>query len=99
MIRRTQVVNGPKYQLVLQGTGYRPRLNLSFHSHDFGPVHVWREGMEPAVAVLRAKNDDAQPVSFEVLWGDKEHLSVSWSTPASMLACHHGAWATGASKA
>lgn len=87
-----QVVNGPKYQLVLHGTGYRPRLNLSFHSHDFGPVHVWRPGMEAAVAVLRAKNDDAQPVSFEVLWGDREHLAVSerqhvWTLRVGLKVC------------
>lgn len=70
------MVNGAKYQLVLQGTGYRPRLNLSFHSRDFGPVHVWRRGMEPAVAVLHARNDDSQPVSFEVMWGDRDYLTV-----------------------
>jgi hypothetical protein len=69
-------VNGARYQLALHGTGYRPRLRLSFHSHDFGPVHLWQQGMEAAVAVLRAANEDDQPVSFEVLWGDKEYLAV-----------------------
>jgi hypothetical protein len=72
-----QVVNGPRYELALHGTGYRPRLRLSFQSHNFGPVHVWRPGMAPAVAVLVARNDDEQPVSFEVMYGEKEHLAVS----------------------
>jgi len=39
-------------------------------------VHVWRQGMAPATAVLQARNDDTQPVSFEVMWGDREHLTV-----------------------
>lgn len=72
-----QVTNGARYSLSLLGAGYKPRLALSFLSHDFGPVLVWRPGMEPAVATLRASNEDRQPVSFEVLWGDKEHLAVS----------------------
>ena len=72
-----QVVNGARYTLLLHGSGYKPRLALSTYSHDFGPVHVWRSGVEPAVAVVRARNEDAQPVSFEVLWGDHEHLTVS----------------------
>lgn len=74
--RTRQVVNGARYALTLHGSGYRPRLALSWHSHDFGPVHVWRAGMAPATAVLTARNGDEQPVSFEVLWGDREHLAV-----------------------
>lgn len=75
-----QVVNGPRYQLTLHGAGYKPRLHLSFMSYDFGPVHVWRPGMATSVAWLHARNDDTQPVSFELLWGDKEHLTVRRST-------------------
>lgn len=77
LVARCQVVNGPKYQLTLHGAGYKPRLHLSFMSFDFGLVHVWRPGMATSVALLHARNDDTQPVSFEVLWGDKEHLAVS----------------------
>lgn len=75
------MVNGPKFALSLHGAGYKPRLHLSFTSHDFGPVHVWRPGMQAAVSVLRARNDEAQAVSFEVLWGDKEYLAVSHFFP------------------
>jgi hypothetical protein len=85
------VVNGPRYQLALQGTGYRPRLHLSFTAHDFGPVSVWRPGMEPACATLRARNDDAQAVAFEVLWGDKEHLTVGWGV-CGVIGCGDGGW-------
>lgn len=62
---------------MLHGAGYKPRLHLSFMAYDFGPVHVWRPGMATSVAVLQVRNDDAQTVSFEILWGDKEHLTVS----------------------
>lgn len=74
-----QVVNGPKYVLSLSGSGYKPRLNLNFHHHDFGPVHVWQQGMDVTKVVLHARNDDKQQCSFDVHCNpNAEHLQVSW---------------------
>ena len=71
-----QILNGPKYQLQLSGSGYKPRLDLSFLQHDFGPCTVWQQGMEPIRAVLKARNDDKQNISFDVLYDLTEHLHV-----------------------
>lgn len=62
------MVNGPTYTLLLHGAGHKPRLDLSFTSHDFGPCPLWQPGMTQASKVLRLTNHDAQPVSVDPRW-------------------------------
>lgn len=74
-----QIVNGPKYRLRLRGEGHKPRLNLSWYSHDFGPCFVHEPGMAPNTAVLRARNDDKAEISFDCLFEETPHLKVQCS--------------------
>jgi hydrocephalus-inducing protein len=71
-----QIVNGPKYNIQLAGCGYKPKLDLSFHNHDFGPCTIWQQGMEPVTVQLRARNDDKQVINFDVRYDNKEHFTV-----------------------
>jgi hypothetical protein len=71
-----QIVNGPKYNIQLLGCGYKPKLDLSFHTHDFGPCTIWQQGMEPVTVQLRARNDDKQVINFDVRYDNKEHFTV-----------------------
>ena len=48
------------------GAAHKPRLELSFTSHDFGPRFVHQAGMAPTVVKLRARNADKQDLSFEI---------------------------------
>jgi hydrocephalus-inducing protein len=41
-------VNGPTYTLLLHGAGHKPRLDLSFATHDFGVTALWQPGMAVA---------------------------------------------------
>jgi len=82
-----QILNGHKYELALQGSGYKPKLELSAASHDFGACHVWQPGMAPAVATIRATNGDSQPVSFDVLHTDTEWLQVRRCTWGGGAVC------------
>ncbi len=76
---RCQIVNGHAYVLQLHGGGYRPRLDLSSHQHDFGPCLVWQPGMPDVVHALRVTNNDKQPVSFDPHYGGGEHFQVGCS--------------------
>ncbi|PNH08880.1 Hydrocephalus-inducing protein [Tetrabaena socialis] len=60
-----QVLNGPKYTLLLSGVGHKPRLDLSWFNHDFGLQPLWQPGMAPAVKALRLRNDDTQPIAVD----------------------------------
>lgn len=84
-----QVINGPVYALALNGSGYKPKLNLSFLSYDFGPCHVFQQGMTPAVARLVITNEDRQPVSFDAVFDYNENWQVGppahWSLMASSM--------------
>lgn len=71
-----QIINGPKYKLSLRGSGYTPKLTFSFLSHNFGPCHVWQQGMTPASVVLGVVNQDAQPVSYDVLFDNTDNWQV-----------------------
>lgn len=64
-----QIVNGPRYVLALHGAGHKPRLDLSFVSHDFGCCALWQPGMAAARKSLRLTNNDAQPVAVDPQWG------------------------------
>jgi hydrocephalus-inducing protein len=66
----------PRYTMALTGRGHKPKLDLSFMSHDFGVCHVHQHGMAPNTAVLRARNDDTQDISFDFVYDNKEHLQV-----------------------
>lgn len=76
VLLRVQVINGPTYHMALNGTGYKPKLNLSFLSYDFGPCHVFQQGMTPAVAKLVIVNEDRQPVSFDAVFDNTENWQV-----------------------
>jgi hypothetical protein len=93
-----QIINGPAYVLALNGSGYKPKLNLSFLSYDFGPCHVFQQGMTPAVAKLVIVNEDRQPVSFDAVFDNTDNWQVgqgfgegvsvcSRRTPTSLLTC------------
>jgi hypothetical protein len=69
--------------MALNGTGYKPKLNLSFLSYDFGPCHVFQQGMTPAVAKLVIVNEDRQPVSFDAVFDNTEN----WQVGAGCSAC------------
>jgi hydrocephalus-inducing protein len=71
-----QIINGPAYVLALNGSGYKPKLNLSFLSYDFGPCHVFQQGMTPAVAKLVIVNEDRQPVSFDAVFDNTDNWQV-----------------------
>lgn len=71
-----QITNGPKYQLLLSGSGYKPKLHFSFLKHNFGPCHVWQQGMTPSSVVLTVQNQDAQPVSLDVLFDNTDNWQV-----------------------
>lgn len=63
-------MNGPRYTLLLNGKGHKPRLDLSFLSHDFGPCLVWQPGMRAATKVLRLTNNDSQPLSVDAQYSE-----------------------------
>lgn len=71
-----QVVNGPTYTLALNGSGYKPKLNLSFLNYDFGPCHVFQQGMVPATVKLAIVNEDKQPVSFDTVFDNTDNWQV-----------------------
>lgn len=71
-----QIINGPKYQLLLRGSGYKPKLHCSFLQHNFGPCHIFQAGMTPANTVLVLRNDDKHPVSFDVAFDNTNHWQV-----------------------
>lgn len=71
-----QVTNGPRYKFVLKGSGYTPNLNFSFLSHDFGPCHVWQQGMAPTTVMLKVQNHDKQAVSYDVLFDNTDTWQV-----------------------
>ncbi|WIA13448.1 hypothetical protein OEZ85_007028 [Tetradesmus obliquus] len=71
-----QIINGPKYQLVLSGSGYKPKLHFSFLSHNFGPCHVWQQGMTPSSVSLMVQNQDKQAVGIDVLFDSNDNWQV-----------------------
>ncbi|KAJ9512718.1 hypothetical protein QJQ45_019009 [Haematococcus lacustris] len=73
-----QIVNGGRYTLLLSGKGHKPRLDLSFLSHDFGARPLWQPGMSSASQTLRLTNRDTQPVAV-----DPQPLDTS-GTPGSV---------------
>ncbi|KXZ49496.1 hypothetical protein GPECTOR_21g722 [Gonium pectorale] len=73
-----QVVNGPKYTLLLNGVGHKPRLDLSWFNHDFGLQPVWQPGMAPAVKTLRLRNDDSQPIAVDPHWDPNAPSAADW---------------------
>ena len=55
-----KIVNGGTFSLRLSGTGHKPKLHLSFFSHDFGTVFEHLEGAAVLEKVLLLRNDDTQ---------------------------------------
>lgn len=73
---RCQIVNSHAYALHLHGGGYKPRLDLSAYSHDFGSCLVWRQGMPATTYTLRVTNNDRQLVSFDPHYSGGDHMQV-----------------------
>ncbi len=65
-----QIVNGPTYSLLLHGAGHKPRLDVSFLSHDFGTCAVWQAGMQPASKAIKLTNNDSQPIAVDPRWAN-----------------------------
>ena len=79
-----QIVNGRKYRMRLNAVGHKPKLDLSFYSHNFGPQFIVEQGVRPAKAVLRATNNDSKEISFDCLYENTPHLQVD--CPPTVLA-------------
>eukprot|EP00854_Cymbomonas_tetramitiformis_P000766 gene766-1240_t len=71
-----QVVNGSKYQLSLSGVAQRPKLQFSFHQHDFGPSFLYTLGMPKTKKMLVVSNDDQRDISFDCLFDNTDWLEV-----------------------
>ncbi|EFJ42226.1 hypothetical protein VOLCADRAFT_67248 [Volvox carteri f. nagariensis] len=85
-----QIVNGPKYTLLLNGVGHKPRLDLSWFNHDFGLQPVWQPGMAPAVRPLRLRNDDSQPIAVDPHWDAAAPGAGDWQVDCGPLVLQPG---------
>ncbi|KAG2489301.1 hypothetical protein HYH03_012133 [Edaphochlamys debaryana] len=85
-----QVMNGPKYTLLLNGVGHKPRLDLSWFNHDFGVQPVWIPGMAPAIKPLRLRNDDTQPIAVDPHWDASAPGSLDWEVDCGPLVLQPG---------
>lgn len=84
------MLNGPKYTLLLNGVGHKPRLDLSWFNHDFGLQPVWRQGMTPAVKLLRLRNDDALAISVDPHWDAGALGAGDWQVDCSPVVLQPG---------
>lgn len=82
-----QIINGPRYALMLHGAGHKPRLDLSFTSHDFGCCALWQPGMTASSKVLRLTNNDTQPVAVDPQWSGGAGGSGSDAWGLDLPAC------------
>ena len=74
------IVNGDTYSMKFSGVGYKPRLDFSFMSHDFGPCFVYEDGMKIEEATLVIVNNDERDVSIDLDFEKKDYLDVNIST-------------------
>ncbi|QDZ25387.1 hypothetical protein HOP50_17g79270 [Chloropicon primus] len=74
------IVNGDSYEMRLSGVGYKPRLDFSFTSHDFGPCFIYQDGMKLEQANLVIVNQDERDVSIDLDFEGLEYLDVNIST-------------------
>ena len=79
-----QVVNGPKYVFSVSAAGRKPLLNFSFHSTNFGPCFLYRQGAKPATATLRVTNEDSHDIGYVVLFDNLPHLELE-ASPTNLL--------------
>ena len=59
-----QIVNGPKYQLAIAGSGVMPSLGFSFKSYNFGPCFLHRSGLPVPKVSLIIENRDTKDIRF-----------------------------------
>lgn len=83
-----QILNGPKYTLLLNGVGHKPRLDLSWFNLDLGLQPIWQPGMAPAVRPLRLRNDDSQPIAVDPHWDPA--VSPDWEVDCSATVLQPG---------
>lgn len=55
-----RIHNGRTYTMQLSGIGHRPKLHISFHTHDFGRVYQHEAGAAAYTVALQLRNDDSQ---------------------------------------
>lgn len=69
------VVSGPKYSFVLQGSSRKPGVHFGFNEKDFGPCFVLRTIM-PKTEMLEIINYDNSAISIETTFEKLPHLDV-----------------------
>jgi Flagellar-associated PapD-like len=69
------IVSGPKYTFVLQGSSRKPGVHFSFNEKDFGPCFVLRTLM-PKTEMLEIINYDNSAISIETNFEKLPHLDV-----------------------
>jgi len=73
------IINGPKYNFAVSGAGRKPLLAFSLTRIDFGNCFLYRQGAQPATAVLRLTNEDSHDVSYDVVFDNKPFLELDAS--------------------
>lgn len=71
-----RILHSNTYSLLLSGAGHRPKLFMSFFSHDFGAVYEHADGAAPHLVELKLRNDDARDISVAVGGVSGEALAV-----------------------
>jgi len=74
-----QVINGPRYNFSVSGSGRKPMLAFSFTRMDFGPCFLYKQGARATQAVLRLTNEDTHDVSYDVVFDNKPYLELDAS--------------------
>lgn len=83
-----QIINGPKYTLLMNGEGHKPRLDLSFYSFDFGPVYVNPDrSADPTRVLLTVRNNDSREVTLNNLF---DGSNGAFGVLASSVLLHPG---------
>ena len=70
-----QIVSGPKYEFLFNGSARKPGVQLSATHHDFGPSFCLRQPM-PKTFILELVNADDSAISIESTFEKKPYLDV-----------------------
>ncbi|CCW61635.1 unnamed protein product [Phytomonas sp. EM1] len=73
---RFRIADRPAYQVILHGTGYVPKIHLSFTSYNFGPRFITMYNPNHEVTTtLNVSNTDREPISVQlVFFEDSEKI-------------------------
>ena len=74
-----KIQNSHKYVLNLTAQGHRPKLDFSFHSHNFGPCFIQSGGPAMNQASLRVVNNDIIDISCDLVFESTPYLEVKSS--------------------